>query len=133
MLSEDKISNGVAGYNSTSINVAYIGGVDTKNKCKPIDNRTDEQKQSLIKILTELKKKYPNAHIMGHRDIWGKDKLKWKKACPCFDAEEEYSTITGEEKQEPKPEFKPSVPNSPLKPKSLLDKIKELAPWNQKK
>ena len=133
LLSEDKISNGVAGYNSTSINVAYIGGVDTKNKCKPLDNRTDEQKESLIKILTELKKKYPNAHIMGHRDIWGKNPAKWHKACPCFDAEEEYKDITGEDKPKVDPNYKPSVPNSPVKPPSIMDKIKELAPWIKKK
>ena len=36
---EDKPSNGVAGYNSTSINVCYIGGVDSKGK--PIDNRNE--------------------------------------------------------------------------------------------
>ena len=30
---------------------------------------------------------------MGHRDIWGKDPSKWKKQCPCFDAEKEYSNI----------------------------------------
>lgn len=30
---------------------------------------------------------------MGHRDIWGKDKSKWLKYCPCFDAEEEYKSI----------------------------------------
>lgn len=39
---EDKPSNGVAGYNSTSINVCYIGGVDKQGR--PIDNRTDAQK-----------------------------------------------------------------------------------------
>lgn len=30
---------------------------------------------------------------MGHRDIWGKDKSKWKKMCPCFDAEAEYAYL----------------------------------------
>lgn len=91
MLDESKVSNGVRGYNSTSINVSYVGGVDSK--LKPIDNRTEAQKASLIKILTELKSRYPDAHIMGHRDIWGKDPKKWQKQCPCFDAEAEYAEI----------------------------------------
>lgn len=91
MLDENKVSNGVQGYNSTSINVAYVGGVDSK--LKPIDNRTDAQKDSLITLLTILKEKYPNAHIMGHRDIWGKDEKKWLKWCPCFDAEVEYAHV----------------------------------------
>lgn len=35
---ESKPSNGVAGYNSTSINVCYVGGVDKQGR--PVDNRT---------------------------------------------------------------------------------------------
>ena len=91
MLNEELVSNGVQGYNSTSINVAYVGGID--NKGKACDNRTDLQKASLVNLLADLKKKYPNAHIMGHRDIWGKDSRKWKKMCPCFDAEAEYAFL----------------------------------------
>lgn len=91
MLDESKVSNGVKGYNSTSINVAYVGGVDSK--LKPIDNRTEAQKISLIQILKHLKSRYPDAKIMGHRDVWGKDPKKWQKWCPCFDAEEEYKEI----------------------------------------
>jgi len=91
MLDESKVSNGVKNYNSTSINIAYVGGVDSK--LKPLDNRTEAQKASLITLLSELKTRYPSAHIMGHRDIWGKDPKKWQKWCPCFDAEEEYKNI----------------------------------------
>jgi N-acetylmuramoyl-L-alanine amidase len=90
-LSENEVSNGVQGYNSTSINIAYVGGID--NKGRAIDNRTEAQKNALLEKLTELKKRYPNAHIMGHRDIWGKDSRKWKKMCPCFDAEAEYAFL----------------------------------------
>lgn len=91
MLDESLVSNGVQGYNSTSINVAYVGGVDSK--LKPIDNRTDAQKESLKSLLTDLKTSYPDAHIMGHRDIWGKDEKDWLKWCPCFDAEAEYASL----------------------------------------
>ena len=91
MLDESKVSNGVRGFNSTSINVSYVGGVDSK--LKPIDNRTEAQRASLIKILTVLKSRYPEAKIMGHRDVWGKDPKKWQKWCPCFDAEAEYAEI----------------------------------------
>lgn len=91
MLDESKVSNGVRGYNSTSINVAYVGGIDSK--LKPVDNRTEAQKASLVTLLTELESRYPDAHIMGHRDIWGKDPKKWQKWCPCFDAEAEYAEI----------------------------------------
>ena len=91
MLDESKVSNGVKGYNSTSINVAYVGGVDSK--LKPIDNRTEAQKDALITLLSGLRERYPDAHIMGHRDVWGKDPKKWQKWCPCFDAEAEYAEI----------------------------------------
>lgn len=94
LLDESKPSNGVAGYNSTSINVCYIGGVDKQGR--PVDNRTDAQKESLIRILKELKTRYPDAEILGHREIWGQDPSKWKKMCPCFSAKEEYKDIMKE-------------------------------------
>lgn len=91
LLSEDKISNGVQGYNSTSINVSYIGGIDKQGR--PLDNRTQAQKDTLYALLMYLKQQHPKAHILGHRDIWGKNSKNWKKYCPCFDAEEEYKEI----------------------------------------
>jgi len=91
LLNEEQVSNGVQGYNSTAINVSYVGGID--NKGRAVDNRTEAQKASLLTLLKDLKRKYPNAHIMGHRDIWGKDSRKWKKMCPCFDAEAEYAFL----------------------------------------
>ncbi len=74
----DKIANGVAGYNTPSIHISYLGGVDSKNQ--PLDNRTPAQKASQIKLMTELKKKFPNAEIKGHRDF-----PKVAKDCPSFD------------------------------------------------
>ena len=85
------VSNGVYGYNATAINIAYVGGIDSKGK--PVDNRTEAQKVSLRSLLVELHRKYPNATIMGHRDIWGSDPRKWKKWCPCFDAKSEYKDV----------------------------------------
>ena len=98
LLDEDKVSNGVKGFNSVSINVAYIGGIDVNGK--PIDNRTDAQKASLRSLLKMLHKKYPAAIIQGHRDFspdLNKDgKItpnEWMKVCPCFNAKEEYSNL----------------------------------------
>lgn len=98
LLSEENVSNGVQGYNSTSINVAYIGGIDRNGKA--VDNRTPEQKKSLISVLSELKQKYPDAVILGHRDV-SPDINKngivdpWEriKECPCFNAKEEYKNL----------------------------------------
>ena len=86
LLDETKISNGVAGYNSETINVCYVGGID--NLGKPIDNRTASQKQSLLLILTDLKSRYKTAEIKWHYQF-----PDVKKACPCFDAKNEYKNI----------------------------------------
>ena len=82
---DEAVCNGVAGYNSVSLHVSYIGGV---NGPKAIDNRTQAQKSTLIKVLTEWKRLYPDAIIQGHRDF-----PKVSKACPSFDAKTEYKDI----------------------------------------
>ena len=98
LLPDSEISNGVQGYNSTAINVAYTGGIDGNGKA--VDNRTEEQKKSLISLLKSLRERYPKAKIMGHRDI-SPDKNSngivdpWEriKECPCFDAITEYKDL----------------------------------------
>lgn len=95
----EKIANGVAGHNSNSIHVSYMGGVNFKSG-KSEDTRTPEQKQQLISILSELKARFPEAKILGHRDLSrdrnndGKiDRWEWIKACPSFDAIPEYENL----------------------------------------
>lgn len=98
---ENELSNGVKGYNSSTINVCYIGGLIIKNgKYIYTDTRTNDQKKALLCLLKELKIKYPDAIIQGHRDFSpdingnGKiDQFEWIKVCPCFDAKEEYKNI----------------------------------------
>lgn len=73
-------------YNTHSIGICYEGGLDEQGK--PADTRTEAQKFTLLALLTSLKADYPEARILGHRD------LPWvKKACPCFDAREEYKML----------------------------------------
>lgn len=98
LLDEKLISNGVKGYNSNSINVAYIGGIDKNGKA--IDNRTDAQKASLVELLKTLRSRYPNVEILGHRDISPDTNSNgivdaWEriKECPCFDAKNEYKDL----------------------------------------
>ena len=80
------ISNGVQGFNSCSINVCYIGGIDEKGN--PKDTRTPEQKQSLINVLRKLKTEFPKAIIQGHYQF-----PNVAKACPSFNAKKEYEYI----------------------------------------
>ena len=86
LLPIEQVSNGVAGFNSVTINISYIGGVDAINK--PVDNRTAAQKTTILKLLLDLKKKFPTAIIQGHKDF-----PNVKKACPSFDAKKEYKNV----------------------------------------
>lgn len=76
----------VEGYNANAIGIVYVGGLDAN--MKPKDTRNKAQKESLLSLLKNLKKLYPNAEILGHRDF-----PKVNKACPCFDAKKEYKNL----------------------------------------
>jgi N-acetyl-anhydromuramyl-L-alanine amidase AmpD len=87
------VCNGVAGFNRNALHVSYIGGVDANGK--PIDNRTEWQKDALYEVVKEWAAKYPTAKIMGHRDFsrdLNRDGVlqpsEWAKACPSFDVKE---------------------------------------------
>ena len=73
------------GHNTISIGVCYIGGCAT-NGTTPKDTRTPAQKVALVKLLKDLKAKYPKATIHSHKDYAN-------KACPSFDATKEYASI----------------------------------------
>lgn len=81
---EEEIGAHCKGHNSNSIGVCYIGGLDEFGE--PEDTRTDKQKEALTVLLKALKTKYPAATIHGHREFAA-------KACPCFDAKEEYKCL----------------------------------------
>ena len=91
----DKVGAHVAGNNTGSIGICYIGGLDSKGKSK--DTRTDEQKESLLNLINLLKKNINIKEIKGHRDFSkdlncdGKiDKFEYIKDCPCFEVKDEY-------------------------------------------
>lgn len=83
---EDQVTNGVKGYNSVSIHISYIGGIDKAGI--PEDTRTKQQIEAQIKLLKTLRAKYPKAIIQGHRDFPGV-----KKACPSFDVKSWLKTV----------------------------------------
>ncbi len=71
-------------FNRYSVGVAYVGGLDAKGR--PADTRTPEQRKALLRLLRHLRTLYPQARILGHNDLS-------QKACPCFNATEEYKDI----------------------------------------
>ena len=73
-------------YNAHSIGICYEGGLDENGNAA--DTRTPIQKRTLLSLLRSLKADYPDARILGHRD------LPWvTKSCPCFDARAEYKDL----------------------------------------
>ncbi len=85
----------VQGQNSNSIGICYIGGLDVNGK--PKDTRTDAQKLSLINLVSNLKVKFPNAEVLGHRDYSPDrdgdgiiEEWEWLKACPSFNVKNEF-------------------------------------------
>lgn len=82
---ERQVGAHCTGHNSYSIGVCYIGGVAKDGKT-PKDTRTSAQKLALERLLKHLKERFPKAAIHGHRDFAA-------KACPSFDATEEYKDL----------------------------------------
>ena len=78
-------------FNEHSIGICYEGGLDEQGN--PADTRTSAQKRTLLTLLYGLRADYPEARILGHRDL-----PKVRKACPCFDAKTEYSQLNGNQK-----------------------------------
>ncbi len=75
----------VKNHNKGSIGICYIGGVE-QDGVTPKDTRTSEQIATLLELLRVLKKLHPKATIHGHNEFSA-------KACPCFDAYNEYCKI----------------------------------------
>ena len=83
---EEMIGAHARRYNVHSIGICYEGDLDEKGRAA--DTRTP-QKQTLVTLLRSLKYDYPDAQILGHRD------LPWvTKRCPSFDAKSEYAHLT---------------------------------------
>lgn len=75
----DQVGAHVLGFNSESIGVCLVGGVDADGQ--PADNFTSAQYRRLRALLTQvLIPKFPGAIVQGHRDF-----PNVNKACPSFD------------------------------------------------
>lgn len=68
----------VKGYNNNSIGICQMGGIDAEGNAE--NNFTEMQFDALAHILRFLKRYFPNADVVGHRDLPGV-----QKECPCFD------------------------------------------------
>lgn len=71
----DEYTNGAAELNPYSIHISYIGGITPEGKA--IDNRDENQKGSMEKIVKEVIAAFPTILVGGHNQFHN-------KACPCF-------------------------------------------------
>ncbi len=93
---ENEVGANAAGFNSNSIGIVYVGGLDATGK--PKDTRTPAQRTALANLVRDVARRYKvsPARILGHRDLSpdrnGNGKIEpseWLKACPCFDVQAE--------------------------------------------
>lgn len=80
----EEIGAHAEGYNSVSVGVCLVGGVNDKNI--PEANFTPAQWAALTDLLKKLKGKYPKAKIIGHNEVA-------KKACPSFNVQKWLATV----------------------------------------
>lgn len=101
---DDRPGAHARGYNHISLGICLVGGVAADGRTSE-DNFTDEQWNSLSALIAGLRSEYPDAEILGHRDL-----PNVNKGCPSFEVadwlkrEEENSyepTDTGTENPEP--------------------------------
>lgn len=78
---ETKMGAHVKGHNSTSIGICLVGGRGPEGE--PENNFTIAQMNTLRQLLESLEESYPDAQLVGHRD------LAPGRACPCFDVQTE--------------------------------------------
>lgn len=85
--SEDIAGAHCKNHNTRSIGISYAGGCPPRTTPNwntiGMDTRTPAQKEALLSLVKELKRKYPKATVHGHREFAN-------KPCPGFDAKEEY-------------------------------------------
>lgn len=75
---EASVGSHVAGRNSRTIGVVYVGGVAADNRT-PKDTRTPAQREALMDLCREIIGRYPSIRkVSGHNQYAA-------KACPSFD------------------------------------------------
>lgn len=74
----EQVGSHAQGHNARSIGICLVGGVAKAGDVRGVENFTATQWTALRLLVVQLRKRYPNARIVGHRDLnRGKD-------CPSF-------------------------------------------------
>lgn len=87
---ETAIGAHVKGHNARSVGICLVGGINAAGK--PDNNFTAAQFTALRELLGPLQSRYPEARVLGHRDLSpdlnGDGRItsnEFIKACPSFD------------------------------------------------
>ena len=95
---ESQIGAHSKGHNANSIGICLVGGVNDKGKAE--NNFTEFQFNTLERLLSDLKVKYPNADILGHRDLSPDidgdgviESWEWVKDCPSFQVRDWWASV----------------------------------------
>lgn len=75
---EDEIGAHAYGFNRESLGICLIGGINEKGASNA--NYTFEQYLSLQVLVKDILSRYPEAEVLGHRDL-----PDVQKDCPCID------------------------------------------------
>ncbi len=81
----DEVGAHARGHNRTSVGICLIGGLNADGLPQP--TYTAPQLSTLRELIRTLHMAYPDAEVLGHRDLPGVS-----KSCPCFDAGHWYET-----------------------------------------
>lgn len=79
---EERAGAHCMGHNKDSIGICLIGGIKDGTKDVPITDYTTAQWETLKRLVTDLKAKYPKAKIVGHCDY------ERSKTCPNFNVKQ---------------------------------------------
>lgn len=78
---ESEMGAHCVGYNSSSIGICYVGGLDKKGL--PFDTRTAKQKEALRDLVNGICVRHVIKDIAGHNEFAN-------KSCPCFNVKKEF-------------------------------------------
>lgn len=95
----DEVGAHAYGYNLRSVGVCIVGGLDDAGGA--CNNFGSAQLVALGSVLDDLLEAYPEAQVVGHRDLSPDidgdgviEPFEWTKECPAFSAEEMVAGIT---------------------------------------
>jgi N-acetylmuramoyl-L-alanine amidase len=82
------------GENDASVGICYEGGVVMGDPNTGFDTRTEAQEAAMIRLINDLLVRFPNAKVVGHKDMPGA-----ATQCPGFDVKSWWAEVNKPEPQ----------------------------------